>query len=117
MEEQRRPCFVGFAEGYCLYRLYRAIASYAVSIFSRYASSQPARLRFIFTPTLALLSCPRRLSARWRNMAMFWGAFSLRMRLWSSPNVTSSTQCRRFSMPQCALVPLAASVGHCQSNC
>jgi hypothetical protein len=37
-----------------------------------------------------------------RNRAKFWGPWSFRLRFWSSFTVTSSTQCRPFSIPQWA---------------
>ena len=43
-----------------------------------------------------------RLMAKWRTMAMFRAPWPLRSRDWSSAKVTSSTQCRRFSIAQCS---------------
>ena len=40
-----------------------------------------------------------RLSAHLRSSAMFWAFVRPLMRLASSPNVTSSCQCRLFSIP------------------
>src|SRR4029453_2126711 len=50
------------------------------------------------------------LRANWRTTAMLWSPLPLRRPDWSSPNTTSRTQCRLFSMRQCPRTPCAARV-------
>ena len=50
-----------------------------------------------------------RLRAKWRTVAMFRAQWPLRRRDWPSAKVTSSTQCRRFSIAQCPRMAAAAS--------
>jgi len=58
-------------------------------------------LRRVWTPTFVVVPAFRRLKARWRSIAMFSGALSLRTRPSSTPKATSSPQYRLFSPVQC----------------
>src|SRR3954465_11578303 len=61
-----------------------------------------------------MLVSPRsrmRLIAVLRRAAMTWGPWPVRTLEWSSPSVTSRTQCRQFSMVQCERIQSASSRG------
>src|SRR3954471_23976963 len=46
-----------------------------------------------------------------RRAAMTWGPWPVRTLEWSSPSVTSRTQCRQLSMVQCERIQSASSRG------
>jgi putative flavoprotein involved in K+ transport len=66
---------------------------------ARYAGFHPASLRRSLMDRLSV-AMRTRLGAKCRTTAMFLAPCPLRRRDWSSPKTTSSTQWRRFSMPQ-----------------
>ena len=72
----------------------------------------PAFFSFTGIPILQLFSCFNRFMPIWRAKFIFSAAFPALIRLSSSRNATSSTQCRLFSIPQCALAlpPYSAAV-------
>ena len=65
--------------------------------------SYPHFFLLLAIPILQLFSCFSRFTPIWRAIFMFSAAFPALIRLSSSLNAISSTQCRLFSIPQCAL--------------
>ena len=65
--------------------------------------SYPHFFLLLAIPILQLFSCFSRFTPIWRAIFMFSAAFPALIRLSSSLNAISSTQCRLFSIPQCVL--------------
>jgi len=73
---------------------------YGVRTLRRQLSSQPHISRLALSPSLAVASWRKRLSAMCRSSAKFSAACPHRTRLSSSRKAMSSTQCTWFSIPQ-----------------